>query len=119
VQRRNSILWPVLLSLASLAGSRNPSPYTPPPGDQERQVTANALRAPVDGELCRQVIFKVDQFKARANCAFMYRTLLYSDSRPMDHRGTPYQQAIDDGLFNDWTCSCFIGGATNVRLLST
>lgn len=107
MQRRNSILWFVLLSLVSVMAFAQSRPYTPPPGDPERQAIMDALRTPVERELRKRVIFKVDLLKVQAGWAFMRGIPLRSDSSPMDYRGAPYQQAIDEGVFDDWICALF------------
>ena len=105
MQRRNSITWFVVLSLISLVALAQSRPYTPPPGDPERQALMDTLRTPVERELRKRVIFKVDQLKVQDGWAFMRGVPLRPDNSPMDYRGTPYQQAIDDGVFDDWICA--------------
>ncbi|MFO1371594.1 MAG: hypothetical protein U1F42_04115 [Candidatus Competibacteraceae bacterium] len=105
MQRCKSILWLVLLSLISLAVVAQSRPYTPSPSSPERKTIMDALRTPVERELRKQVIFKVNQLKVQDNWAFMRGMPLRPDSSPMDYRGTPYQQAIDDGVFDNWICA--------------
>jgi len=104
VQPRKSIFWLIALCLVSLTAFGQ-SWYTPPPGDPERQALMDALRTPVERELRKRVIFKVDHLKVQDGWAFMRGVPLHPDSSPMDYRGTPYQQAIDDGVFDDWICA--------------
>jgi hypothetical protein len=105
VQRRNSILWFVLLSVIGLTAFAQSRPYTPPPGDPERKAIMDALRTPVERELRRRVIFKVDHLNVQDGWAFMRGAPLQPDGAPMDYRGTPYQQAMDNGAFDDWICA--------------
>ncbi|HRD49671.1 MAG: hypothetical protein JNK95_07570 [Candidatus Competibacter sp.] len=100
-------MWFLLLNRVSLAGFAQSRPYTSPPGDPERKVIMDALRTPVERALRKRVIFKVDLLKVQAGWAFMRGAPLRSDSSPMDYRGTPYRQLIDDGMFDDWICALF------------
>ena len=102
-------MWFLLLNRVSLAGFAQSRPCTPPPGDPERKVIMDALRTPVERALRKRVIFKVDLLKVQAGWAFMRGAPLRSDSSPMDYRGTPYRQLIDDGMFDDWICALFHG----------
>ncbi len=107
MQQRTSILWFIALSLVSLAAFTQSRPYTPSPGDPERKAIMDALRTPVERELHKRVVFKVDQLKVQEGWAFMRGTPLRPDNSPMDYRGTLYQQALDDGVFDDWICALF------------
>lgn len=105
MQQRNSILWFVLLSLVCLVAFAQSRPYTPPPGDPERQAIMDALRTPVERDLRKRVLFKVDRLKVQEGWAFMRGTPLRPDGRAMDYHDTPYQQAIDADSFEDWICA--------------
>lgn len=80
-------------------------PYTPKRGEPERQAILDALRASVDKELKKKVIFKVDHLKVQNGWAFLRGVPQQSDGRKMDYRGTVYQQARVDGAFDDWICA--------------
>ncbi len=77
-------------------------PYTP-----ERKIIINALRVPVRKRLGREVIFKIDHLKVQDGWAFMRGVPQQPNGTPMDYRGTVYQQAIDDGIFDNWICVLF------------
>ena len=65
----------------------------------------DALRVPVERELKRKVVFKVDHLKVQGAWAFMRGVPQQPDGRAMDYRGTPYEQALRDGVFDDWVCA--------------
>ena len=82
-------------------------PYTPERGGAERKLIIDALRMPVRKRLGREVIFKIDHLKVQDGWAFMRGVPQQSNGAPMDYRGTVYQQAIDDGIFDNWICALF------------
>ncbi|MEW6125778.1 MAG: hypothetical protein AB1757_01835 [Acidobacteriota bacterium] len=79
--------------------------YTPKAGTPERKAIMDALRAPVEKELGKQVVFKVDHLKLQGDWAFMRGVPQQPGGKRMDYRGTAYQQAIKDGIFDDWICA--------------
>jgi hypothetical protein len=76
-------------------------PHTPARGSAERQAIMDALRAPVRRELGKPVIFEVRTLRVLGTWAFVEAVPRKPDGSPFDYRGTPYQQAIDDGVFDD------------------
>lgn len=96
--------WLIMfLAVASvLAAGR---PYTPKPGDPERKAIMDTLRAPVEKELKRKVVFKVDHLKVQGGWAFMIGVPLQPNGKPMDYRGTIHEAAIENGAFDDWICA--------------
>jgi hypothetical protein len=65
----------------------------------------DALRVPVERELKRPTVFKVDHLKVQNGWAFLRGVPQRPGGKPMDYRGTPYQQAKADGVFDDWICA--------------
>ncbi len=65
----------------------------------------DALRFPVEKELKRKVIFKVDHLKVQDGWAFLRGVPREAGGKAIDYRGTVYQQAKDDGVFDDWICA--------------
>lgn len=88
-------------SLSAGAGSL----YTPPLGSQERKDIMDALRSPVEGDLKRPVIFKVESLNVQDGWAFLRGTPIQPGGRRMDYRGTVYQEAIKAGAFDDGICA--------------
>jgi len=75
--------------------------YTPAKGSAERTVIINALRVPVEKKLKKKTIFALNNFKVQGNWAYLDGTPQKADSSAMDYRGTEYQEAIDEGMFDD------------------
>ena len=79
--------------------------FTPTAGSEERKAVLGALRSAVRQELERPVVFRVDQLKLRHGWAFMRGVPRHPSGRPMNYRGTPYHEAIKQGVFDDWICA--------------
>ena len=79
--------------------------YTPKPGSPERKQIMDALRAPVEAALKKSVEFKVDHLKVKSGWAFMRGVPKQPGGKKMNYKGTEYQSAIDDGVFDDWICA--------------
>ncbi len=100
--------------------------HTPKPGSAERKALMDALRSPVEKELLKKVVFKVDHLKVQGDWAFLRGVPQQPDGRAMDYRNTPYEEAIKDGLFDDgisallrrqggkWKVKIYVIGATDV-----
>ncbi|HEU4389117.1 MAG TPA: hypothetical protein VFV34_15050 [Blastocatellia bacterium] len=81
------------------------TPVTPKAGSPERKAIADALRVPVEKELGRKVVFKIDQLKVLDGWAFLLGQPQQPDGKRMDYRGTPYQEAKKAGAFDDGICA--------------
>jgi len=92
------------LLLLCLAAPAAPAP-TKGGAQSERKAILAALRVPVQKELKKSVVFKVDHLKTRGGWAFMTGVPLQPGGKKMDYRGTPYQAARDEGVFDDWVCA--------------
>jgi hypothetical protein len=99
-------IYPVLATvlLAFSAFAQN-AVYTPKPGSPERKQMMDALRAPVEKALKKSVEFKVDHLKVKSGWAFMRGVPQQPGGKKMNYRGTEYQSAIEDGVFDDWICA--------------
>jgi hypothetical protein len=78
---------------------------SPQPGSAERKAILRALRVPVQKELKRQPLFKVDHLKVQEQWAFLRGVPQQPGGKPMNYKGTPYQEAIRLGVFDDWICA--------------
>ena len=78
---------------------------SPQSGSAERKAILRALRVPVQKELKRQPLFKVDHLKVQEQWAFLRGVLQQLGGKPMNYKGTPYQEAIRLGVFDDWICA--------------
>ena len=79
--------------------------HSPPLGDPLRQTLMNALRVPVEKELKKRVIFKINLLNVIGRWAFIRGVPLQPGGTPMDYRGTKYQKEIIDGIFDDQICA--------------
>lgn len=99
---KNTFLCLVILLLSASVFAQT---RTPAPGSAERKAIMDALRAPVEKELNKKVVFKVDHLKVLDGWAFMRGVPQQPGGRKMDYRNSPYQEAISDGAFDDWICA--------------
>lgn len=98
------LLLALVLPSAATAPAQD-APRTPPAGSAERKAVLDALRLPVEKELKRKVVFKVDRLKVQGGWAFMRGVPQQPGGKAMDYRGTVYEQAVRDGIFDDWVCA--------------
>lgn len=91
----------MVLSLFLSVAPGQDQPYTPKTGTKERQVIVDALRAPVEKELKRKVIFKIDHLKVQGEWAFIKGVPQQPGGEAMSYEGTVYQAANDAGAFDD------------------
>lgn len=95
-----------LFSLLIATSATAQTPKTPPVGSKTRKDIFDALRIPVQKALNgKQVVFKVDWMKATDTWCFMKGVPLQPDGKPMDYKGTQFQQYIDQQVFDDWFCA--------------
>jgi hypothetical protein len=80
--------------------------YTPKPGSPERRQIIGALREVVERELKKPVLFRIDALKVQDGWAFLRGVPLEKSGKPMDYRGTPFQESIVAGTFDDWAARC-------------
>lgn len=81
--------------------------YAQKSGNYERKQINSTLRKVVEKELKKPVIFRIDALKLSNRWAFFRGTVLEKSGKPIDYRGTPYQELIDAGTFDDWICALF------------
>ncbi|HYJ78978.1 MAG TPA: hypothetical protein VEW03_05230 [Longimicrobiaceae bacterium] len=97
-------LAPALVALSLVASARvsaQARPHTPAPASPERRAIMDALRAPMQRELRKPVIFEVRTLRVLGAWAFVDAVPRRPGGAPFDYRGTPYQEAIDEGMFDD------------------
>ncbi|HEX8696605.1 MAG TPA: hypothetical protein VF746_29575 [Longimicrobium sp.] len=99
VRRAALALVPLLLAAARAPAQQRP--HTPARGSAERQAIMDALRVPVQRELRKPAIFEVRTLRVLGTWAFVEAVPRKPDGSPFDYRGTPYQQAVDEGMFDD------------------
>ena len=123
---RLRIFLPAVFILAVAGVASAQEARTPAPGSAERKAIADALRAPVEKELRQKVVFKIDHLKVSGDWAFLRGVPQRPGGAPLEYKGTPYQEAIDAGAFDDgivallqkrkgrWQVVQFVVGATDV-----
>lgn len=77
------------------------SVYTPAKGSAERTAVLNALRVPVEKELKQKIQFSINQFKTNGVWAFINGEPQNASGGRPNYRGTEYQEAIDEGMFDN------------------
>lgn len=115
-----------LLGLLPVFALGQARPYTPKPGSFERKLLMDTLRVPVEARLHRPVIFQVQTLRVQNGWAFLAVTPRQPNGKPLNYKGTIYQQAIKHGTFDDavtallhktdskWRVVTFNIGATDV-----
>ena len=115
-----------LLMLSLCPAVAQEQPYTPKPGARERQAIIDALRAPVERELKKKAVFKVEHLRVLGDWAFLRGVPQQPGGGAMSYSGTAYQSAIDAGAFDDgivallrrrggkWRVVKYVIGATDV-----
>lgn len=101
MSRKSFVTLVVALLVSLTAASAQERARTPGPGSAERRAILDALRAPVEKELKRKVVFKVDKLKVFGGWAFALGTPQQPGGKAMDYSGTPYGQQVRDGAFDD------------------
>jgi hypothetical protein len=79
--------------------------YTPKAGSAERKAIMDALRLPVEKQLGKPVIFRVQHLKVQNDWAFLTGVPRQPNGKVMDYRGTPVFRAYKDGMFSDFVCA--------------
>ena len=107
-------------------GSVRTGPFTPERGSPERKAIVDALRVPVKKQLRQKVIFRIDHLKVEKGWAFLLGAPQRPDGSSIDYTGTVYQEAVDEGAFDDsivallrntngkWRVVQYVIGATDV-----
>lgn len=75
--------------------------YTPEKGSKVRKEIVDALRAPVARELDQEVIFVINDLNVSGNWAFLSGVPQKPGGGIPDYSATEYQEAIDDGYFDN------------------
>lgn len=97
------VAFAVLLAAGSIALAQRVE--SPGAGSPLRKAILDAWRVPVQKSLKgRPVLFKVTTLRVSGDWAFVSGKAIQPNGRPMDYRGTVYQEAIDAGVFDDWVC---------------
>lgn len=103
ITRRFLLTLLSILTLATFAWAQ--TIYTPKAGSTERKAMMDAIRIPVEKELGKKAIFKVDHLKVSGSFAFMRGVPLNPNGSTMDYRDTKYWEAKKEGMFDDSVCA--------------
>lgn len=74
--------------------------YTPAKGAAERTAIFSALRVPVEKNLKQKIQFSAQTFNVQGNWAFIFGDLQNPSGGKPNYKGTEYQKAIDEGMFD-------------------
>jgi hypothetical protein len=94
-------VFSLLIVLTSAVAAFAQNVYTPAKGSAERAAILNTLRVPVEIELRQKINFAIDVFKIQGNWAFVSGEPQNSSGGRPNYRGTPYQEAMDAGAFDN------------------
>ncbi len=96
------------------------------PQGKERKAILDALRKPVEKELKQKVQFKVQDFRATRDWAFMFGVPQQPNGKPVNYRKTSFKDAFESDAFDDsisallhkvkgkWKLVVHVIGATDV-----
>lgn len=71
----------------------------------ERNKIVDVLRSVVEKELKKPVIIKIETLNVQNGWAFLIGIPLEKSGEPMNYHGTPYQELINAGVFDNWICA--------------
>jgi len=94
-------MFAILLLLASAALAAGQTVHTPEKGSPERKAILDALRIPVERELKQKIVFAAEHFNVSGNWAFLGGQPQSPDGGQPNYRGTPYEHAKDEGMFDN------------------
>lgn len=100
-----ALILALIMSSLTFSASPQSTTSTPKPTSIERKQILDALRAPVEAELKKDVVFKVDHLKVSGDWAFMRGVPMQPGGKSMNYKGTPYEAAIKEGAFDDGICA--------------
>lgn len=86
-------------------GTQSMAQTTPKIGSPERKALMDTLRKPVEAELKRNVVFKVNVLNVQGDWAFMRGVPQMQNGARMDYSASRYQNAIRQGFFDDGICA--------------
>lgn len=97
--RKILLLSAFTIALSAAAAAQ--AAHTPDKGSAERKAILNALRIPVEKDLKQKVVFVANDFKVAGNWAFIGGEPQSADGGEPNYRGTRYQEAKDEGIFDN------------------
>src|SRR5688572_26570100 len=100
---RRSLLTLVLICATAVSALAQGA-TTPKMGSAERKAIMDALRVPIQKKLKKKIVFKVDHIKVQNGWAFLYGVPQQPNGKAMDYKGTQWESAIKDGMFDDNFC---------------
>jgi hypothetical protein len=99
------LIFCLLLLISHSSGYASTNSYTPKMGSVERNQIISVVKKNFAAELTKPVKLRINAFKIHKGWSFLRGVLLNNAGKPMDYHGTPYQDAVDDGVFDDWFCA--------------
>jgi hypothetical protein len=110
----------LVLTLAASGTAHAQRVHTPAAGTPERRLLMDALRLRMQRELNRPMIFEVRQLRVLGGWAFAEVVPRKPDGSPFDYRGTPMQEALDEGAMDEASVALLrrAGGAWRVVKLA-
>ena len=98
---RRLILLLLPLLLIALRIEAQQRAHVPPRGSAERRAVMDGLRPTIERELKQPVIFEVRTMRVLGAWAFVEALPRRPDGSAVSYRGTPFQEAIELGVFDE------------------
>ena len=95
------MLFSLFIGLVFIPAALAQSVHTPEKGSAERAAIFNTLRAPLETKLKQKIQFVAQTFNVQGNWAFISGNLQNPAGGGLNYKNTPYQEAIDNGAFDD------------------
>ena len=98
--KERALILLMLVSVGIPCWAQNRTALYEPKGP-ERKAILDALRALVEKELMKNVVFRVGYLQVKDGWAFLAGKPQQPNGKPMDYRDTPHQKDIEAGVFDD------------------
>ncbi|MFZ1852092.1 MAG: hypothetical protein WAU15_07665 [Nitrosomonas sp.] len=92
----------ILLFLFCVNAWSSKQTYVKRPTGYERPKIIHVLKKEFGKELKKPMKLKLSVYRIQNKWAYLQGTILDKSGKPMDYSHTVYQEAIDQGYFDDW-----------------
>jgi len=100
----NFFIFFLIFLFINTVGYASTDSYTPRLGSIERNQIISVIKIKFESELTKHVKLRINSFKIQKGWSFLRGVLLDKSGSPFSYQGTPYQDAVNDGIFDDWFC---------------
>ncbi|MBL9153797.1 MAG: hypothetical protein JNK37_14985 [Verrucomicrobiales bacterium] len=96
IRRRSVMIMTAAAILSAPLLTANAQPHTPARGSAERTAILDPVRRILESEINQRVVFVVDHLKVDGSWAFFKGTPQTRDGKPINYRGTRYEQDSEE-----------------------